>query len=146
MLRKKRTFAPVPLCNRGKSKEFAPLCYRPSYRPLALLLLEIWTTEEDNLLRELTVLHGDGNWTTIAESLTDRTPKQCRERFHNHLADYITKAEWNDQEDQCVMILQKILGNQWARVRNCFLLLSSFFVSLSSVFCLDIKVNARPNR
>lgn len=59
--------------------------------------LEIWTVEEDEQLRQLVENHGTGNWTLIAESLPDRTGKQCRERWHNHLGEGIKKGEWTEQ-------------------------------------------------
>src|SRR3546814_790481 len=44
-----------------------------------------WTGEEDEQLVHLVTVHGTGNWSVIAEQLGNRTGKQCRERWHNHL-------------------------------------------------------------
>lgn len=52
----------------------------------------------------------------VAQSLPERTGKQCRERFHNHLNEGIKKGEWTDDEDRIIIILQKEIGNQWAKI------------------------------
>ncbi len=54
--------------------------------------------------------------TLIAQSLPERTGKQCRERFHNHLDQGIKKGEWTEEEDRIIIILQKTIGNQWAKI------------------------------
>jgi hypothetical protein len=41
-----------------------------------------WTPEEDERLIQAVQSHGtDGGWTKIGGLLTDRTAKQCRERY-----------------------------------------------------------------
>lgn len=75
-----------------------------------------WTSEEDNALIELTKLHGITNWTQIAEGLPNRSGKQCRERFHNHLQSDIKKGAWTDEEDRLIVELQAKYGNQWAKI------------------------------
>jgi len=85
-----------------------------------------WTEQEDNLLRELVLLHGTTNWTLLAQYMTDpsapegsepgRSGKQCRERWHNHLNPNISKVEWTATEDATIVFLQKKWGNQWANI------------------------------
>jgi hypothetical protein len=75
-----------------------------------------WTPEEDDHLRQLTLIHGTVNWTAIAEGLEGRTGKQCRERYHNHLQPYIQKKEWTVEEDRQIVELQAQFGNQWAKI------------------------------
>lgn len=77
---------------------------------------KVWSEEEDLVLRNLVGVHGTGNWTLIAQSLPERTGKQCRERFHNHLDQGIKKGEWTEHEDRIIIILQKSIGNQWAKI------------------------------
>ena len=87
-----------------------------------LLLTEIWTTEEDENLKQLVTTYGTGNCksihcflinklyitncitclycivgTLVAQSLSERTGKQCRERWHNHLGSGIKKGEWTEE-------------------------------------------------
>lgn len=52
----------------------------------------------------------------IAQSLPERTGKQCRERFHNHLDQGIKKGDWTEEEDRIIIVLQKAIGNQWAKI------------------------------
>jgi hypothetical protein len=79
------------------------------------LFVEVWTEEEDEALRKLVEIHGTGNckrvfllcifsWITknilgtlIAQSLPERSGKQCRERFHNHLDKGIKKGDWTEE-------------------------------------------------
>lgn len=75
-----------------------------------------WTSDEDKVLLDLTKTHGTTNWTLIAEGLTNRSGKQCRERFHNHLQANIKKGAWTDEEDRLIVDLQAQYGNQWAKI------------------------------
>ena len=51
----------------------------------------VWTTEEDEAIRTLVNRLGTKSWSVIAEhifreySISGRSGKQCRERWHNHL-------------------------------------------------------------
>jgi len=75
-----------------------------------------WTSDEDKILLDLTKIHGTTNWTLIAEGLPNRSGKQCRERFHNHLQANIKKGAWTDEEDRLIVDLQARYGNQWAKI------------------------------
>lgn len=76
-----------------------------------------WTASEDKELLRLVELHSGMNWALIAEGLSkDRTAKQCRERYHNHLQPDVRKGEWTSEEDELIVKLQGELGNQWAKI------------------------------
>lgn len=75
-----------------------------------------WTGEEDEQLVQLVHIHGTGNWSVIAEQLGNRTGKQCRERWHNHLNPDVKKGEWSNEEDRIIIQMQAKLGNQWAKI------------------------------
>jgi hypothetical protein len=60
--------------------------------------------------------NGPGNWHFVASSLENRTPKQCRERWHNHLDPSIAKGRWSAAEDQILAEKHAILGNKWADI------------------------------
>ena len=77
---------------------------------------KIWTQEEDNILTELVEKYGTGNWTLLSSSLSPRTGKQCRERWFNHLASNVKKGDWKDGEDKIISVMQKKIGNQWAKI------------------------------
>jgi Myb-like DNA-binding domain len=57
----------------------------------------IWTIEEDEMLKNLIVEHGTSNWTKVGESFPERTGKQCRERWYNHLDPCVKKGEWTSE-------------------------------------------------
>jgi len=50
-----------------------------------------WSFEEDKIL-EVLVKQSCNNWGQIAEQIPGRTPKQCRERWRNHLDPSINKG------------------------------------------------------
>ncbi|KAG6950852.1 hypothetical protein JG687_00013985 [Phytophthora cactorum] len=57
-----------------------------------------WSFEEDQVLEYL-VTQGCNNWGQIAERIPGRTPKQCRERWKNHLDPAINKGPYTEEED-----------------------------------------------
>jgi len=77
-----------------------------------------WTNEEDQMLIQLVIENGDdGKWSHIAKKMDiNRTGKQCRERYHNHLKPEIKKGNWSKEEDALIIELSKKIGNQWARI------------------------------
>lgn len=75
-----------------------------------------WTQEEDDSLLALTTTFGTVAWALIAEHLPQRTGKQCRERYHNHLQTDIKKGDWTEEEDRLIVELQAKYGNQWAKI------------------------------
>ena len=52
--------------------------------------------EEDETLRHLVEECGAQDWTYIANHFWSRGGKQCRERWHNHLREGITKKPWSE--------------------------------------------------
>lgn len=46
----------------------------------------------------------------------NRSGKQCRERYHNHLKNGITKVPWTKEEDELLNHSQRVMGNQWAKI------------------------------
>jgi len=75
-----------------------------------------WTEEEDALLLKLVAEYGTKVWSAHGQKMGDRTGKQCRERYMNHLAGGIKKGEWTEEEDRIIVEQQKLLGNQWALI------------------------------
>lgn len=75
-----------------------------------------FTLHEDQLLIRYIMLNGPTNWSMLASMLTNRTPKQCRERWHNHLNPNINKGPWTYAEDLILAQKQHELGNKWADI------------------------------
>ena len=82
----------------------------------------VWTTEEDNAIRQLVQKYGTKSWSVIAEnlqkelSIAGRSGKQCRERWHNHLDPFINKNSWTEEEEKIMSQAHKELGNKWSEI------------------------------
>ncbi|KAF0717066.1 Aste57867_2519 [Aphanomyces stellatus] len=74
-----------------------------------------WSFEEDKIL-EVLVKQSCNNWGQIAEQIPGRTPKQCRERWRNHLDPSINKGPYAEDEDQLILGQQARLGNKWSQI------------------------------
>ena len=66
-----------------------------------------WKSDEDRQLIKLVSKFGPQNWTRIAEFISLRSGKQCRERWHNHLNPNINKQKWSLQEDKILIEAHK---------------------------------------
>ncbi|KAH7036701.1 Homeodomain-like protein [Macrophomina phaseolina] len=79
-----------------------------------------WTPEEDaELLRQATLQFSKGkakNWNAIARSIPDRSNKDCRKRWCNHLVGGLRKGSWDPSEDRRLSIGVKEYGLQWPLV------------------------------
>ncbi|XP_074314999.1 transcription factor MYB98-like [Silene latifolia] len=75
-----------------------------------------WTIEEDRRLVQLVERYGIRKWSQIADMLTGRIGKQCRERWHNHLKPDIKKEVWSEEEDRILIKSHKEIGNKWAEI------------------------------
>ena len=75
-----------------------------------------WTEEEDNKLIEVITNQGVGKWTSVGAKFEGRTGKQCRERWHNHLAPDVKKEEWGEEEDRIILFSQRKYGNVWSMI------------------------------
>lgn len=76
-----------------------------------------WTPEEDAKMLALIEEHGTtGKWVLISSIMGDRSSKQCRERYGNHLHPDIRKGHWTQAEDDLIDELQLKMGMQWAKI------------------------------
>jgi len=75
-----------------------------------------WVPEEDTQLVKLIKKYGTKNWRVVASHLKERTPKQCRERWINHLDPEIVKGKLTAEEWNLVMESQEEIGNRWSEI------------------------------
>lgn len=76
-----------------------------------------WTKEEDALLLNIvTPMQMPLKWSIIAQSFPDRTGKQCRERYVNHLNPRLKVTDWNAFEDAMIFHLYNSIGSHWAKM------------------------------
>ena len=78
-------------------------------------LPKIWTIKEDSFLTQL-VQNGSQptKWSDVALEMGDRTGKQCRERYLNHLTPKLRVEQWSPQEDAQLCKLYLTMGTKWA--------------------------------
>lgn len=75
-----------------------------------------WTKEEDQILLNLVKnMRMPMKWSVVAQRLQDRTGKQCRERYVNHLNPRLKTSEWTAVEDSTIFRLYDTSGSQWAK-------------------------------
>lgn len=55
-------------------------------------------------------------WTTISALMVNRSAKECRDRWFSHLRPKVGK--WTAQEDEQVMRLQSLHGNNWMTIAS----------------------------
>jgi Myb-like DNA-binding domain len=71
-------------------------------------------------------LNGDRKWCKISKDLTEKSPssqktgKQCRERWHNHLNPDLSKETFTLEDEIKVFEYQKQLGNKWSEIAKFF--------------------------
>ncbi|KAJ9526820.1 hypothetical protein QJQ45_017806, partial [Haematococcus lacustris] len=84
-----------------------------------------WSVEEDDALKRLVLMHGEGNWRIISKAVnfamgkTDgdgRIGKQCRERWNHHLKPGIRTDAWTDEEEAQLVTAHMKFGNRWSDI------------------------------
>lgn len=75
-----------------------------------------WVPEEDEKLSKLVKKYGTKNWRIIASHLRGRLPKQCRERWINHLDPNIVKGRLTEAEWNTVLEAHDEIGNRWSEI------------------------------
>jgi len=74
-----------------------------------------WSKNEDaTLLKIVQGMSMPMRWSVVAQSLPDRTGKQCRERYVNHLNPRLKTSDWNPVEDATVFHLYNTIGSHWS--------------------------------
>lgn len=78
-----------------------------------------WTYQEDAMLRNAmatTVGGARRTWKMVASCVNGKSPKQCRERWMNHLDPELSLEPFDADEDQTVKALYETLGSSWTTV------------------------------
>ena len=73
-----------------------------------------FTEAEDELIREYVRENGPTNWPRITSFLPNRSPKQCRERWFNHLDPSVVKHAWTPDEDETIFRNYQKFGPKWS--------------------------------
>ncbi|KAH7032833.1 Homeodomain-like protein [Microdochium trichocladiopsis] len=75
-----------------------------------------WSQKEDHLLMHLVSMSGPLNWVRISQELTSRTPKQCRERYHQNLKPTLNHEPITPEEGVMIERLVEQMGKRWAEI------------------------------
>ncbi|WPK25717.1 hypothetical protein PUMCH_003044 [Australozyma saopauloensis] len=75
-----------------------------------------WSPEEDRRLMEIILLYGPLNWVRISVLLVSRSPKQCRERYHQNLKPLLNRNPINSEEGLLIEKLVLQHGKKWAEI------------------------------
>jgi len=102
----------------GKSPSQCKQRWKTSLSPSIIKITERrkWVPEEDEKLTVLVKKYGTKNWRIIASHLRGRLPKQCRERWINHLDPSIVKGRLTEKEWNVVLEAHEEMGNRWSEI------------------------------
>ena len=75
-----------------------------------------WSQGEDQMLLSLVHLHGPHNWVRISQTIQTRSPKQCRERFHQNLKPNLNHDPITPEEGIQIEQMVAEMGKRWAEI------------------------------
>ena len=75
-----------------------------------------WSQTEDSILLQLVNLHGAHNWVRISQTIQTRSPKQCRERFHQNLKPNLNHEPITPEEGILIEQMVAEMGKRWAEI------------------------------
>lgn len=75
-----------------------------------------WVPEEDQLLLQLVREQGPNNWVRISQHMHYRSPKQCRERFHQNLKPSLNREPISAEEGLMIERMVNEMGKRWAEI------------------------------
>ena len=75
-----------------------------------------WSQTEDSQLMQLVAQNGPLNWVTIAQVIGSRSPKQCRERYHQNLKPTLVHEPITADEGAHIEYLVETIGKKWADI------------------------------
>lgn len=75
-----------------------------------------WSQGEDAYLCQLVHTQGALNWVRIAQLIGSRSPKQCRERYHQNLKPSLNHEPINPEEGLQIERMVAEMGKRWAEI------------------------------
>ncbi|KAF2193250.1 hypothetical protein K469DRAFT_551571 [Zopfia rhizophila CBS 207.26] len=75
-----------------------------------------WSQHEDNWLINLVHRNGPHNWVRISQEIQTRSPKQCRERYHQNLKPSLNHEPISPEEGEQIERLVQEMGKRWAEI------------------------------
>lgn len=75
-----------------------------------------WLPNEDEALLQLVHSQGPNNWVRISQHMQHRSPKQCRERYHQNLKPSLNHEPISSQEGELIEQMVNEIGKRWAEI------------------------------
>ncbi|EHY60529.1 myb-like DNA-binding protein FlbD [Exophiala dermatitidis NIH/UT8656] len=75
-----------------------------------------WLPDEDAALLHLVRTQGPNNWVRISQHMQHRSPKQCRERYHQNLKPSLNHEPISPEEGEMIEQLVQEMGKRWAEI------------------------------
>ncbi|RPA86392.1 hypothetical protein BJ508DRAFT_234325 [Ascobolus immersus RN42] len=75
-----------------------------------------WSAHEDSHLLQLVQRLGPNNWVRISQLVSSRSPKQCRERYHQNLKPNLNHDPITPEEGIIIEKLVQEMGKRWAEI------------------------------
>ncbi|KAF2004664.1 hypothetical protein P154DRAFT_543159 [Amniculicola lignicola CBS 123094] len=75
-----------------------------------------WSQHEDAWLLNLVHRNGPHNWVRISQEIGTRSPKQCRERYHQNLKPTLNHDPITPEEGEQIERLVQEMGKRWAEI------------------------------
>lgn len=77
-----------------------------------------WCREEDGRLLEAITSLGSNNWIRVSQAVKSRSPKQCRERYHQNLTSPLDHGPITVEEGEKIEEMVKQMGKRWAEIAS----------------------------
>lgn len=80
----------------------------------------VFTPEEDEMLKQLVQVYGTNQWYLISLRMKGRDIRQCRERYIHYLDPKLNQTPWTKEEEE--LLVQKVneLGHKWKAMEKFF--------------------------
>ncbi|PSN71354.1 hypothetical protein BS50DRAFT_598313 [Corynespora cassiicola Philippines] len=75
-----------------------------------------WSQSEDAWLVSLVHRNGPHNWVRISQEIGSRSPKQCRERYHQNLKPTLNHDPITPEEGELIEKMVQEMGKRWAEI------------------------------
>lgn len=75
-----------------------------------------WSQHEDQWLVNLVARNGPHNWVRISQEIGSRSPKQCRERYHQNLKPSLNHDPITPEEGELIEKMVAEMGKRWAEI------------------------------
>jgi hypothetical protein len=79
-----------------------------------------FSPDEDTVLTVAVQQLGTSDWQRIAEAVSGRNARQCRDRWLNYLSPDVGNGPWTSEDDQLLLSKYEQFGPAWRRIASFF--------------------------